>query len=118
MIIGTIRLRRWTAGVGGLIGHFDIHVPTVHFHAIDIVVIGKRVKARHRSNVALIPVVAWKDFIKWLRLNVRVVLNVARGQIRLGLHICGKEGSRYCVYSGNDVGVAVGICLLARIFCT
>lgn len=100
-----------------MIGHFGIHVPIVRFHAMNLVVFGECIKTRRRSSVALIPVVAWKGFVKFLRLSAGVVLNVTLGQIRLGLRIFWKVRSRYRMHSGNDVGVAVGVCLLASVFC-
>lgn len=109
MVVAASRQRRWTAGVGGLVGHFSIQVPTVRIGAVHLVIICKSINARDGGSVALIPVVIWKDVVKPLRTSVGLVLNVILGQIRAGLHVFWKVRPGFAPFLGEDVGAAVRI---------
>ena len=82
-----------------MISHFGVKMLIVHIDGRRIVHIGKCVEARHRSNVALIPVIVWKDLVKLLRVCVGLVVAILLGRM------------------GIDIGAAKGISLLSTIFC-
>ncbi len=80
MIVAAARLRRLTARVGGLVGHFSIQVSILRIDGGDLVAVCKDVEPRRRDKVALIPVVAWEDVVKLLGLGAGLVLIVILGQ--------------------------------------